>query len=160
MSENFRPPISASVFNTSNGETIEGNQNGNGCVQRIAQKDRLSSRSSQLGEILDCWRQIRWYRYSIVSPNMSQRSQVMHASGNIACASSGGPLPSGRALSSFTWLWCRTKTGNLWGLARKRIRKRWMCQFEAEKGEKRENGRLFAWSLGTFSESYDQGICG
>jgi hypothetical protein len=40
-SENFRPPINASVFNTSNGGIIERNQNGNGCVQRIAQKDWL-----------------------------------------------------------------------------------------------------------------------
>jgi hypothetical protein len=40
-SENFRLPINASVFNISNGGTIERNQNGNGCIQRIAQKDRL-----------------------------------------------------------------------------------------------------------------------
>jgi hypothetical protein len=41
MSENFRPPINASVFNTSNGGTIELNQNRNECVQIIAQKDRV-----------------------------------------------------------------------------------------------------------------------
>jgi hypothetical protein len=93
-----------------------------------------SSSSLQLGEILDCWRQIRWYRYSIISPNMSQRSQIMHTSGTLVCASSRGPLSSGRASSSFPWFWCRTKRG----LVRKRIRKRWVCQFEAEKGEKRE----------------------
>jgi hypothetical protein len=91
---------------------------------------------------------------------MSQRSQITDTSGNLACVSSGGPLPSGRASSSFTWFWCPTKKGNLLGLVRKRIKKRWMCQFEAEKEEKREKGRLFAWSLGTFSESYDQGIYG
>jgi hypothetical protein len=40
-SENFRLPINASIFDTSNSGTIEWNQNGNGCVERIAQEDRL-----------------------------------------------------------------------------------------------------------------------